>query len=304
MRTDRCGFTLVETAAVLAVTGVLTGLGLVVLGQPGEGAGVRDRQAVAKDISQVRGIHQAMVVWAQNNKDQYPLPSVIDIQDATVAERGPMKDTTANILSLMVFNGAIGTEMLVSPLEVNANVVVMEEYHYSEPPKAVKKEMALWDPSLRASFGVEKGHISYAHLQPIGARKQRWANTFSATEVVLGTRGPEVKGVVYEGLSAVPTFADPASNALRLLGDGVTWRGHLAFNDNHIDEKAVELTGGKPFTSETLRYKTSGGMTTPGTERADVIFFDDPDDSAHANTYMGVFTRAGQRIEEWKGIWD
>lgn len=302
MRTHRSAFTLIETAITLAATGLLTSLGLLTLGQQPEG--VRDQQKVAKDATHLRAQIQAMVVWAQNNQDRYPLPSMIDKADATVAERGRTKDTTANIFSMLVFNGSIDTESLVSPLEVNPNVVVKDDYAFSSPEKAIKKDHALWDPSLRASFGVDKGHISYAHLQPVAGRMDRWSNTFSASEVALGTRGPEIATVVYEGPAAIPTFADPKSNAPKILGDGVTWRGHLAFNDAHIDDKAAEYTSGKPYTSDTLTYSTMGGRTTPGTKRPDVIFFDDADDTAHTNAYLGLFTRAGEKPEEWKAIWD
>ena len=43
---------------------------------------------LVKDSTQIRGIHQGMVLWAQNNKDQYPLPSVIDAHNDTVADQG------------------------------------------------------------------------------------------------------------------------------------------------------------------------------------------------------------------------
>lgn len=302
MRTWKCrsGFTLIEAAACVGATAVMTGLGLVTLGDQPEG--VRDAQKVKQDATQVRGVTQAMVVWAQNNKDRYPLPSDYDTNDATVPERGRTKDTTANIFSALVFNGSIPTEMLVSPLEVNPKVVLKDDYEFDRPKAAVKPAMALWDPSLKAALGPEEGHISYAHLQPAGDRLKRWSNTFKAHEAVITTRGPEISKVEFGADGATPTFANPQSNALKILGDGTTWRGHIAFNDCHVDSKAVELTSGKPFTSETIVYKTTG--VEPEAVRPDVIFFDDADDVDHGNTYMGIFDRAGGRVDEWRGIWD
>src|SRR5438477_12372064 len=68
----RCGFTLIELLVVIAIIALLIGILLPALGKARQSA----RQL--KDQTQVRGIHQGMVTWAQNNSDDYPLPSRID----------------------------------------------------------------------------------------------------------------------------------------------------------------------------------------------------------------------------------
>src|SRR5205814_4334434 len=148
MRNARCGMTLVEVGAAVTALGVLGAAGL--MAQP------RDEARGKKDQTQARGIVQGMVVWAQNNKDVYPLPSALDAQNATVAEQGQAKDTTGNIMSLMVFNGALSTEILVSPAEKNPNVVNKQDYEFDQPKKAAKPALALWDPTLSAELGPKR----------------------------------------------------------------------------------------------------------------------------------------------------
>jgi len=224
--TTRRGFTLVELAAVLGVAGALGCLDLAATsGQPGSALGsARASARRLKDSTHVRGIHQAFVIWAQNNKDLYPLPSVVDAADATVKDQGTEKDTTANVMSMMVYNGSISTEILVSPVEKNPAVAVYDRYEFDAPTGTVKPAAALWDPKLSAELGPMKGKISYAHLQPFGERLKRWSNTFSASEVVLTTRGPEIASAVKNADGTIsPKLARADSIALRLFGDGKSW---------------------------------------------------------------------------------
>jgi hypothetical protein len=284
---------LVELAAVVGVAGVGGSL-LMVGGQP------RDEARKKKDETQVRGIHQAMVLWAQNNKDVYPLPSRIDTASTTVKETGQAKDTTANILSLLVYNGAISTEILVSPAEQNAAVVVKENYQYDQPKETIKPAEALWDPSLSAELGPKKGNISYAHLQPALGRLPRWSTTFNTSEPIVATRAPQVKSAEKNMDGTVtPRLAKPDSIALTLLGDGKSWSGNMAFNDDHVEFKADKLADGRKFGKDEPTYTAKEEKTWP-----DIWCYDEPDDAAAANHFLGIFTKAGKAREDWKGAWD
>jgi hypothetical protein len=293
---------MVELAACVGAAGLLTSFGAVGLGtQPG---GTKEQEAQKKDSMQVRGIGQALVVFAQNNKDQYPLPSKLDAQNNTVKTGGRAKDTTANIYSMLVFNGSISPEMLVSPVEKNPAVTATENYEYDKPKGAAVPEKAIWDPAgIATGLGPEKGNVSYAHLQPAGGRLKAWSNTFMSNESILGTRGPQVTGVAPakgagDGAAPVVTLAKKNSTALTLFGDGAWWSGNIAFNDNHVEYLSNMLAHGKPF----------GGKQTyrlpDGTERPDVIFYDEPEDKEHVNSYLGIWKTAGQDVLHYRGIWD
>ena len=307
MRTHRRAFTLIEAVASTVALATLGATGYLAFGQQqggqpggGQAPGVRDQQALRKDSTQIRGIGQAMIVWAQNNKDSYPLPSLIDTSDVTVKEKGASKDISANVYSLLVYCGAISTEILVSPLEKNPSVVNCDTYMFAQPKKAAKPAEALWDPALTVSLAAgSKGNVSYAHLQPCGERKGRWSNTFAADEVVVSTRGPEITRVTTDEPDVpTPTFAKPDSLSLSLVGDGKKWSGHAAFNDNHVELKETTLEHQKPYTGQT-RWKDADDRLHP-----DIWFYDEPQDKKSVNTFLGLFTKAGEKPAEWKGIWD
>ncbi len=306
----RRGFTIVELVVVLLVALVLAAFWLSALGKP-----TRQTQPQLKDSTQIRGIAQSMAVWANSNNGEYPLPSAIDIADRTVTEKGRAKDTTANIFSMLIWSGNISPELCICPQESNwAAMQKDEDYQYVAPPTAVDPANALWDPAFSADFSPGNfSNFSYAHLQPSGTRGVsgaastgrllKWRDTFDPSEAILGNRSPELSAVNVSGKptsesSYLPVIRNPASNTYLIHGGRSTWEGNIAFNDGHVEF----IKTLRPFTPSGAKSAPSYSATAG--PRLDSIFFEEPDDTAQANTFLGVFTTAGEKPADFKAIWD
>lgn len=250
-----------------------------------------------------------MIVWAQNNNGEYPLPSRLDRSDMTVAAAGRAKDTTANIFSMLIYSGFIPPEMCVSPAETNRRIRMDEDYEFAEPAAAKNPRQALWDPAFSADFtDGKRGNVSYAHLELSGriggeapSRLGRWRDTFNSMEVAIVNRGPQIAGAAKnEDGSVTAALANPESNTLRIHGDGTAWSGHAGFNDASVVFVERKLGDG-------MRLDASNSVTytaADGREWADIFCFDEPDDPKSLNNYLGIFTTAGEKPGDFTAIWD
>lgn len=255
-----------------------------------------------RDSTQVRGVHQGMVLSAQSNNDSYVLPSTLDKSHNTVSE-GELKDTPANIMSILMYNGYFSPELLISPAEANPAFAVYANFQYVESAAAAgaDKKMALWDPAFRA-YPIEwtstgptvsgAGGLSYAIMPPVGERRAKYANTFQATEAIIGNRGPAYDAVgsgatqswtLHADNGGVPTGnAEVGTNSYTLLihGGRTTWEGNIAFNDNHVGWE----TRPDP---ETLPF-TFSGLTAGSKVHFDNLFVDENDGTRAKDSTLGV----------------
>ena len=302
--TGQRGFALVDAIAVIGVAGILAGA--IATTKPGPLASARQSARQLKDSTQLRAILQSCVIWATNNKDLYPLPSVLDVQNLTVKDVGKAKDHTANIFSILIWNGSIAPELTISPLENNKRIAVFEKYQFSMPTAAVEPKVALWDPAFSADFTGKdsKGNVSYAHLQPSGGRLARWINSFNAEEAILSSRGPEITAVkVHNEISATPTYANADSNTFKFFTPSGTWSGNVAFNDSHVDFIKDHFKPGAKVETDAF-YTVKDKDTGKDKKLPDMSFFDEPDDAASVNNFLGIFTKAGAKPADFKSIWD
>ncbi|HZW09251.1 MAG TPA: prepilin-type N-terminal cleavage/methylation domain-containing protein [Phycisphaerales bacterium] len=251
MKPQNRAFTLIELLVVIAIIALLIGILLPALGK------ARATARQLKDSSQVRGMLQGMVLFAQNNRDDYPLPSKLDKDGKTIENVDPpqLKDNTRNIYSVLVWNSFFPTEMCVSPAEVNGDIREYEGYQFDEPENTPEDgKFALWDPNFRATpedsedgdfqGGEGPGGFSYAHSMPFGKRKAKWSNTFVSTEATLANRGPSYEGggeteswelIEDSGDIDYNTEVGISSNTLLIHGTRTKWEGNVGFNDNHVD---------------------------------------------------------------------
>jgi hypothetical protein len=289
----RRGITQIEVVAILIALLIL----LVILSLlPGYFIG-QPARAQLRDASHQRGIGQAMWIWASNNDDKYPLPSLIDANDATVAEAGRAKDTTANIFSILIDDGSITAELCISPLEVNKHIVAYEEYETEAPAAAVDPENALWDPGFTADFTAGGGgNISYAHLITVGERLDMWTSTSNADEVILSNRGPEMDSVTRTNGKVTTQFANPDTNTLLIMGSNKSWSGNIVYNDNHVAISSAYYSHNEQVVA------SSDHRLLAGTEDHDVLFADE--EGFETNQFLGIFTTAGETKEDYTAIWD
>lgn len=295
---SRCAFTLIELTAVILLVAVVVAFMLPSIGRPRHGY---NRQL--KCSTQVRSVVQAMVTWANNNQGNYPLPSLLDTDNATIAEEGDAKNTSANILSILVFSGQIVPEYLVSPKESNTRRIEVDtDYQLNNPGAAVRPADALWDPAFNADFTdpTRKGNLSYAHLLPAGPRLEQWKDTFCDTEAVFGNRGPRYQGTTPPASGRWVLSNDrfgTGSNTLLIHGGRSTWEGNIGYNDGHV---AFET---KPNPDTVTYQRIVAGKSKP-VPTPDNLFVDETDDSVGTNVFMSIFKSAGPNAADFESIWD
>ena len=280
---SRHAITLIELLAILLVLVIIVGILLPALPRH------RTHPRYMRDMMALRQITQAMVVWADQNKDCYPLPSALDANNATLDQLASTKDTTGNILSILVMSGSIMPENIVSSAEVNARIQRFDSYQFASPSTAALPQNALWDPALRgtpddlsptgALAGAGIGHQSFAHALPFGKRAALWHDTYNSTEAIFANRGPTY--AANDGAPASDKWMLPGnatgtgSNTLLIHGGRSTWEGVVAFNDNHVEFVATPTPG---TLSLTLAFSPRGKSTTPGTA-PDNLFVNETNES-------------------------
>ena len=298
-------FTLIELLVVIAIIGLLISILLPSLGK------ARATARQLKDATQIRGIHQSLVIWAQSNQGEYPLPAKVDRNNHTMNDQPVVnKNNLGNIFSILIYNGFVPTELMISPAESNFKIVEDTEYELDGPPMAIEPEYALWDPGFAGVVGEQGsglgngrrevggevwGHTSYAHDTPFGERLRKWGNTYASDEAILGNRGPLYGGSALTGWILAPGTYGIESNTLKIHGTPNRWQGNIAYNDSRV----VFETRPDP---ETLNYVFKGLPIGERTQNDNVFVNEDdegkPDFENRPQHWGNAFLRQYSNVKD------
>jgi len=236
----RKGFTLIELLVVVAIIALLVGLLLPAITQ------ARRNAATIKDASQVREIHAAMLVFANQADGRLPVPGLInrnpapDIGDVPgYGDENHLENHTAAIYSSMIAQRFFNTDIVIGPTEVSTIITQDLDYNRGAYEPAID---SYWDRDFVADIEGETedgSNVSYAHAALAGDRKTvKWRNTNDARYPLIGTRGTggQYNAGQFNGPGGAITGDDyNLSPTLELHGSKREWKGNVVFADNHTE---------------------------------------------------------------------
>jgi len=201
-------FTLIELLVVIAIIALLVGILLPALGA------ARRTARTLQNGTQVRGIHQAMVMFSNNNNTWYP----------GYNEDGGIIQAPTNPYQLTGVGANAGAHAAVRLREMLDDRLFDGAYMVS--PAEVG------EPHTNNAYNLNNKHaklgFSYALLNILdnGRRTDEWRDTTHGRAVVISDR--LISDLEMGGRRYRSVHTDPAEST-------TDWKGSIGYNDNHVD---------------------------------------------------------------------
>jgi hypothetical protein len=198
------------------------------------------RDLSVDDARQLAQMHRGYLAWSTGNSTtSLPRPGLIQrhsISGGFVPNAGAedqTKNNSANTYSCMLAQQFIAPSELISPVETNPVVRVVQNYNYAAYNPSASTP-TFWDPNFKANIhklldGTSDGicNTSYSHLALVGSRKvEKWRVTAGSNAPHFSNRG------VYRGQTSGANYS--LSYSLLFHPPATSWEGNVCFADNHV----------------------------------------------------------------------
>lgn len=254
---NKYAFTLIELLVVISIIALLIGILLPALGA------ARDAARQMKNSTQVRGIHQAFVTFAQSNKGFFP--GLISFNGTTAGDVFVTGTDIKNYSDLGPQAGAHPAARYM--LLLNGNFVSPD---YLISPGEIRPDMAAYDPTVgngnalnSGRYGSPTGPLFYSYALPqihnnlfsftaankafdLG-RRLEWSDTINAQSIAISDRLIYNPGVVINN--------DPTTHQSVWTDEPGEFGGSITWNDNHVEYSNTSIM-------ENTRYGNAGANAT------------------------------------------
>ena len=234
------GFTLIELMVVISIIALLISILVPALGK------IKDTANRMKSSTQIRGIHQGLVTFAQGNGAQEwyagldadgQLLSETNAADTDVPYVDGTGDNVRNVearFAILLGNDFYSSDFLVSPSEQNAGI---SRYNTADAANAT------------TSTTFTDANYSYAllHIPDPGSvnnRLSEWRSTTNSQAPIVTDRViPRTAGT---------NITPGTTNTYSSLHSETSWRGNVAYNDNHVEFETTATLSGIKYANHTV----------------------------------------------------